>query len=484
MSKQASRMKSIKSEVICDVIWRRCYDHGWNKNDLVADAFGHPAKLAKGLGFRIVEHAIANGWIKAGDFCVDPFGGIGGTALDAMWNGCHWIGCELEPRFVGLAQQNLDLWQRKYGSKPGFGSARILQGDSRKLTEIIAGADLVCSSPPYADQATHGARANRAANLAAAGIDAGAWLGDRRCTQGRSEGYGQSLGQLGAMKEGEAPRVDCVVSSPPYTGAALGHTRGAAGDKREATGKYKQGYTQGAIVETEYGSTPGQLESMPEGKFAAVVSSPPYAAIAAGAGGLNTKPGKDGQQSGRSPDSASQGSDQHYGESVGQLSGMAEGAFDAVVSSPPFERAVHGYNGIDGSKHAKPAGKNSQAEAGGYGETRGQLGNTVGTTFWQAARDIVAQCHHILRPGGMAIWICKDFVRKGKRVPFSDQWQALCEAQGFRLVCRHRAMLVAHHGEQDTIFGDNDQITTERKSFFRRLAEKKGSPPIDYEDVI
>jgi hypothetical protein len=86
--------------------------------------------------------------------------------------------------------------------------------------------------------------------------------------------------------------------------------------------------------------------------------------------------------------------------------------------------------------------------------------------------------------GGMAIWVVKDFVRKGKRVPFSDQWQALCEQQGFRLVCRHKAMLVKRHGEQDTIFGDSQQITTQRKSFFRRLAEKKGSPAIDWEDVI
>ena len=97
---------------------------------------------------------------------------------------------------------------------------------------------------------------------------------------------------------------------------------------------------------------------------------------------------------------------------------------------------------------------------------------------------IVAQCHAILKPGGHAIWGCKDFVRKGKRVPFSDQWQALCEAQGFRLVCRHRAMLVAHHGEQDGLFGAATQVKTERKSFFRRLAERKGSPAIDFEDVI
>ena len=55
---------------------------------------------------------------------------------------------------------------------------------------------------------------------------------------------------------------------------------------------------------------------------------------------------------------------------------------------------------------------------------------------------------------------------------------------GFRLVCRHRAMLVANHGEQRTVFGEAEQLTTARKSFFRRLAESKGSPAINYEDVL
>ena len=86
--------------------------------------------------------------------------------------------------------------------------------------------------------------------------------------------------------------------------------------------------------------------------------------------------------------------------------------------------------------------------------------------------------------GGVAIWVVKDFVRKGQRVPFSDQWLALCESIGFRLVCRHRAMLVKLGAKQKLLDGGEHQTVKERKSFFRRLAEKKGSPRIDWEDVI
>ena len=220
---------------------------------------------------------------------------------------------------------------------------------------------------------------------------------------------------------------------------------------------------------------------------AIVISSPPYAAIATGAGGLNTKPGKDGQQSGRSPESASQTADQRYGESAGQLSAMAEGDVAAVISSPPYENSAEGK---EGSRHHRAGASVRDARLGrscqdfNYGGGAENVGNLNGDTFWQAASDIVAQCHMILRPGGHAIWITKDFVRKGTRVPFGDQWQALCEAQGFRLVCRHRAMLVTHHGEQDGLFGEPTKVSTSRKSFFRRLAEAKGSPAIDWEDVL
>jgi hypothetical protein len=95
-----------------------------------------------------------------------------------------------------------------------------------------------------------------------------------------------------------------------------------------------------------------------------------------------------------------------------------------------------------------------------------------------------ALSHGWLRPGGVAIWVTKDFVRKGVRVPFGDQWLALCESRGFVTMCRHHAMLVEHYGEQTGLFGDATALTTSRKSFFRRLAESKGSPEINWEDVI
>lgn len=446
--------------------WDGCYDAGW-QGEIVPEAFAHPAKVSRALIRRIYEHAFTEGWLRAGDTVVDPFGGIAGTAIDAVWNGLNWVGVELEPRFVGLAQQNIELWQRKYGSKLGFGSARIVQGDSRQLVNVIQPTACVISSPPFLECHANGV-----------GVEATA----RQVTAERVKskiGYGFTDGQLGAMKEGEPPQVDCVVSSPPYVSGGHHPDQTGAWNTSEKYDGRNRGLTK---EQAGYGRSEGQMGQMPEGNIDAVISSPPYAAVAAGAGGLNTKPGKDGQQTGRDPDSPSQSTDQHYGESTGQLSAMAEGAFDAVVSLPPFEGVPSDKPSASIMASGLKMGKSSSGD--GYGETTGNIGNQSGGTFWQAARDIVAQCHAILRPNGHAIWICKDFVRKGKRIPFSDQWQALCESQGFRLVCRHRAMLIAHYGEQDGLFGAATQVKTERKSFFRRLAEAKGSPPIDWEDVI
>jgi hypothetical protein len=104
-------------------------------------------------------------------------------------------------------------------------------------------------------------------------------------------------------------------------------------------------------------------------------------------------------------------------------------------------------------------------------------------TFWHASIDILRQCYAILKPGGIAIFVCKDFVRGGKRVDFSRQWLTACEACGFQPLEWIKASLVKRD-EQPGLFGEAIVKTKSKKSFFRRLCEAKGSPAIDHEDVI
>ena len=173
---------------------------------------------------------------------------------------------------------------------------------------------------------------------------------------------------------------------------------------------------------------------------------------------------------------------QGYGQTKGNLGNLKAGDVDVILSSPPYEGCPIP------ETTTKRYGDNpdktlTEQRKIGYGTTNGNIGVTQGPTFWQAAKEILEQCHKILRPGGHAIWVCKDFVRKGQRVTFSDDWQKLCEAVGFKTLHRHRAMLVKEDVKDD-LFGGQIVKKTERKSFFRRLAEANGSPKIDWEDVI
>ena len=399
--------------------WHGCYSGSW-QGILVPDAFAHPAKVAPGLSYRIYRYMIDASYIAPGDSIFDPFGGIGGFGYHAMLLGLHWTGVELEPRFVELGQRNIDKWRRDLAMLNGtLGTARLLQGDSRRLLEVVGmGMGAAVSSPPF----------------------------------GEAQTYGTPI----VYSNGD--RIQDRAYSP----------------------------------ETQ-GTTPGNLAALraDAAGFAAAVSSPPYADAINGTG---EGPGARHDPIHHNGDNAHKiSSDNGYGATDGQLGRMAGEGWSAAVSSPPFESVtpyqdkefvkIDSRPGRAGTQwHKKIVGEIHTGAS--YGSDPANIGNDTGDTFWTAARAIVEQTYLVLRPGGYAVWVCKDFVRKGQRVPFSDQWQQLCAAVGFVPVERIAAMLVDDHGDQLDIFGGVTARRKERKSFFRRLAEKKGSPRIDHEDVI
>ena len=463
--------------------WHGCYSGSWN-GILVPDAFAHPAKVAPGLSYRIYRHMIDAGYIQPGDSVIDPFGGIGGFGYHALLLGLHWTGVELEPRFVELGQRNLDKWRRDLAMLNGtLGTARLLQGDSRRLLEVVgAGMAAAVSSPPYEVDALGHSRGQ-------AGLERDKVYGTPPATD-----YGDTPGQLGSMPTGD---YAAAVSSPPFGEA---QTYGTAivypnGDRIQDR----------AYSPENQGQSPGNLAALraDDAGFTAAVSSPPYADNAAT---WVEGPGARFDSVHHNGDNAyKQSSANGYGNAPGQLGRMAGEGFeaavaDAVVSSPPYAESLSspkdGENIDEKIAAAKAAGQTAQRATWGsnqgsagwsadaYGSTEGQLGSESPDTFWSAARVIVEQTYQVLRPGGYAAWVTKCFVRKGQIVPFSDQWEQLCAAVGFEPVERIAAMLVDDHGDQLDIFGGATARRKERKSFFRRLAEAKGSPRIDHEDVI
>lgn len=326
--------------------WYGLYGEGW-QGEIVPAAFSHPAKFARGLIRKIYLHAIEQGYFAEGDKVLDSFGGVALGALDAMYNGLHWTGVELEPRFVALGNENIALWNSCYAGKlRRFGTARLLQGDSRKLCEVVGEASGAVSSPPYAEQVIRA----------------------------------RDIGKPGFM----------------------------------------QGATQGEHCFDAHGVTSGQLGSMRPGDFDAAVSSPP---------------------------------------------------FEASLQSKDIE-----FNAI--------TRRGRTMQFADYGTTAGQIGNETQDTFWLSARAIVEQVYLALRTGGYAVWVVKSFVRNKAIVNFPAQWEQLCQSCGFDTIETVRAWLIEDKGAQYGLDGQRVERKIARKSFFRRLAEKNGSPPIDYEVVL
>lgn len=407
-----------QTEVLQDE-WRGMYRDSWT-GVIAPEAFAHPAKYSRALIRFIYQHVTDYGWIHPGDHVIDPFGGVALGGLDAMRHGLHWTGCELEEKFVGLGNTNIALWNDRYSRMPQWGTARLLQGDSRKLAGVIAELQMAISSPPYIGSVNSGEN----------GIDwdkakrPERWTGNRNrngCQAAASHvmKYGEADGQLGAMKEGEH---SLPITSPPYNPPMSQDHNGSKGGTRGTTPSEK-----GAFVK--------------------------------------------------------------YGNSEGQLEGMSMEGFDAAISSPPFETSTQVNNtpgdmtqgrarwegGTDSAARVKQDYADYSLE---------NLGNQRGETFWSASRIILQQLHQVLAPNAHAVFVVKAFVRNKQIVDFPTQWAQLCEAVGFRLIHDHHALLTEEYGTQSTFHGEDKTLTIERKSFFRRLAESKGSPRIDHENVL
>lgn len=415
--------------------WAGCYPSNW-KGLITDESFAHPAKYSNKLIRRIYEHMLAEGWLKPGMTVVDPFGGVALGAFDACRLGLNWRGVELEPRFVWWGSDNIRLWNKKFSVMPGWSTdAILLRGDSRFLAQVLSEAQGCVSSPPYTGDALgHAGKPND--------IDIKKRL------------YSRMAGNS----------YTGAVSSPPYADGSQ-HT---GGDDKHP-------------------------ERMDGGEYFGVglngvVSSPPYADSINSENGIDTTKirGKDKHVGKNSQ--ANQLT--RYGLESAQLGAMkaTDKGFDAAVGSPPFQATTGGVRITckegplaDKALFERHAAGNMNV---GYGDSDGNLGTEPGNDFWLSARTIIEQVYMVLEPGAHAVWVVKNYVKNKQIIPFCEQWQQMCEAVGFVTLHEHHAMLVRSNGKSIDLEGNVREHIVESKSFFRRIAEKKGSPKIDFETVL
>lgn len=455
-----------------NTVWTGCYREGWQGlivSDQTTDteqlalfnrgedysAFQHPAKVSRSLIKRIYQHLAAHYGLHPGAVVLDPFAGCGMHGLDALLMGYHFVGCELEPKFVTLAQKNVDYWRHKFGPQPG--SVMLLRGDSRYLRQVLqeAQASCVVSSPPYG-QSVHSGN----------GIDKSKLTGNPPGphSQVNAQGYGDTPGQLANL----LPGAICL-SSPPYSGNeksdyrvpdANGQDRDERRGKRQGKGSFRGSET--------YGQTEGQLGQLPSG---VLLSSPPYGDRCSNDNQRTLA--REGLHAGHN-----EGDGQTYGTTEGQLAALP---MQTLISSPPYEGSVIQERGgkLEAARLIKK-GLTDQVFGlqygtnpfDGYGEAPEQLGNKTGPTFWSAAAQVLTECYYVLPPGALAVWIVKAFVRHKTIVDFPSDWLRLCQAYGFHLVERIDASLVTIHGHEPTFWGETVTRKTKKVSFFRRNYEK------------
>jgi len=370
--------------------WFKCYSGGWT-NEIVPEAFSHPAKFARGLIRRIYEHALEQGYLREGDMILDPFDGIALGAADALANGLNFVGVELEQFFVDLGGGcdctgiSKEDWVACFGRWKRF----AYKDDRHWCPRCLAQAEQIideCEAPKLTQtQAKRRVRMRELITKTGRKVDFSLYVpipfpeshnrpaetlrlfgaDSLAASYQRSSGkiphtelhhYTGNLelfarharnGATAVLIQGDSRRLvevldgaraEGIISSPPWTNNQEGAS--VAGPSSGMWKGYEAGFRPGGKTysssEEKYGTSPANLGNMPTGEPPqAIVSSPPYAQS-----GVPQSHGRSWRVELSEIEGSWHKGGSQCGESDGQLAAMREGNVDAVIASPPYAKAA------------------------------------------------------------------------------------------------------------------------------------------------
>lgn len=241
--------------------WHGCYASNY---DLISpDSYAHPAKMAPALCFRILEHLKEMGFLKDSDTILDPMGGTGLTSICAGAKGYKSITVELEEKFVNFQIQNKLYAERKLFKEIDW---QILQGDSRKLSELLNDKCVSVTSPPYAEAQTGGGIAKNGY------INQYSHAGNPDTVGNRTympDTHGTTPGQIDNLKD--IPLK--AITSPPYQDSKGHPSLGSV--NKDSWGKEGRDITARRNLTGDYGDSKEQIGNLPDKPLKAI-TSPPY----------------------------------------------------------------------------------------------------------------------------------------------------------------------------------------------------------------
>jgi DNA modification methylase len=377
-------------------------------------SMSHPAKMHVKMCRFILRKCT-----KPFDRILDPMAGISTTILEASLLGRDAIGVEYEDKFVKLSDESIKLLKSK-ASLAYKGGVVVVQGDVRDLTNILADeADSIVCSPPYCGtQPFH---------------DQGFTLQSTKTNPTPRKISDQNYG------------VDAIWMSPPFSCANSGGGIAKKGYK----GKHGVDNTLHKRHERKLTVDGSNISNLPHGKIDAIISSPPYVNSVASrtdpdkrnsrlneAGYGSTRWGPAGCL--KSPGRSAMFSENTDSDDKNNIGNLPKGKIDVIVTSPPYEDTM-------GKRHHSPKGDKFVKEKehyNVYSKDCENLGNLNKKTYLGEMRKVYSQCHAVLKEGGCAVLVTKNFTRNWKMVRLDMDTIMLMESCGFKLVDRYFRKLI------------------------------------------
>lgn len=155
-----------------------------------------------------------------------------------------------------------------------------------------------------------------------------------------------------------------------------------------------------------------------------------------------------------------------------------------MLSSPPYADQMSAARARGRGPKGDKIIAEKKIEHNKMGDGPDQIGNLHDQTYLAAMLQVYRELYCVLRPYGVVALVTKNPVKKGQIRRLDLDTIKLMQASGFTLLEHKKAMLAEEtfHGH---LFEGETRTKRERKSFFKRLFEKKNPHlAVDFEDVL